>query len=110
MKGRYWTILRLRLRSLVARGAVERDLAKELLFHLDAETESARAKGLSPEDARAAAQKRMGGIAQIEEQCRDMRRTAMFETILKDLKYAFRTLLKAPGFAAILFLTLALSI
>jgi predicted permease len=110
MKGRYWTILRLRLRSLLARGDVERELAKELLFHLDAETEAARERGLSSEDARAAAQRRMGGIAQIGEQCRDMRRTAMLETILKDLKYAFRTLLKAPGFAVILFLTLALSI
>jgi predicted permease len=110
MNGRRWNILRLRLRSLLTRGAVERELAKELRFHLEKEIEAARAKGLSVEDARSAALKKLGGITQIEEECRDMRRTAMFETILQDLKYAIRTLLKTPGFAAILILTLALSI
>ncbi len=54
--------------------------------------------------------KRLGGIAQIQEECRDMRRTAMLETILQDAKYAIRTLLKTPGFTWIMILTLALSI
>ena len=110
MNRRRWSILRLRLRSLLARAAVERELAKELRFHLETEIEAACAKGLSLEAARAAALKRLGGVAQIEEECRDMRRTAMFETTLQDLKYALRTLLKARGFTAILIVTLALSI
>ena len=110
MYGRQWNILRLRFRSLFARTAVERELAKELRFHLEAEIEVARAKGLSCEDARSAALKKLGGITQIEEECRDMRRTVMFETIVQDLKYAVRTLFRTPGFTAILILTLALSI
>jgi predicted permease len=110
MNGRWWNILRLRWRSLFTRGAVERELAKELRFHLEAEIERARAAGLSLNDAQAAARKRLGGLAQIEEECRDTRRTDMFETILQDLKYALRTLFNTPGFTAILILTLGLSI
>ncbi|MEO8370867.1 MAG: ABC transporter permease [Candidatus Solibacter sp.] len=102
--------MRLRLLSLFARSAVERDLAKELRFHLEAEIEAARSEGLSLDAARSAALKSLGGVAQIQEECRDKRRTAMFETTLQDLKYAFRTLLKTPGFTAVLVLTLALSI
>lgn len=48
MHWRRWDVLRLRLRSLFSRGAVERALAKELLFHLEAEIEEYRANGLSP--------------------------------------------------------------
>jgi hypothetical protein len=105
-----WNILRLRFRSLFARSAVERELAKELRFHLEAEIEAGRAKGLSFEDARSAALKKLGGMAQIQEECRDMRRTAMLETLLQDVKYTIRTLLAAPGFTWIMILTLALSI
>ena len=110
MLRRRWNILRLRLRSLCVRGSVERELTRELLFHLEAEIEDGRARGLSPAEAEAAARKKLGGIAQIEEECRDMRRTAMLETILQDVRFAIRHLQKAPGFTWSMVLTLGLSI
>jgi predicted permease len=110
MYRRRWDVLLLRIRSLLARDAVERELAKELRFHLDAEMEEAHAQGLSSEDARSASLKRLGGVAQIQEECRDMRRTAMLETTMQDVKYAMRTLLRTPAFTWILVFTLALSI
>src|SRR3569833_2604727 len=110
MHWRWLDILRMRLRSLFSRGAVDFALEKELRFHLDEEIEAGRAQGLSGEEARVAALKRLGGITQIQEECREMRRTAMIETTLQDLKYAIRTLRRTPGFVWIMILTLALSI
>jgi predicted permease len=110
MYGRGWNILRLRLRSLFARGAVDSSLEKELRLHLEAEIDEYRAKGFSYEEARSMALKRLGGMTQIQEECRDMRRTTMLETILQDVKYAIRTLLRTPAFTWIIIVTLALSI
>ncbi|HEY1217098.1 MAG TPA: ABC transporter permease [Bryobacteraceae bacterium] len=110
MRVRRLEILRLRLRSLFFRRRVERELEKELRFHLEAEIEEHRAGGLSPEQARIAAMRELGGVAQIQEECRDMRRTAVLETLGQDVRYAFRTLRRTPAFTWVIVLTLALSI
>jgi predicted permease len=103
-------ILRLRLRSLFRRGRVERELDKELAFHLARQVEENIARGIPPQEARDAAQRALGGVAQIQEECRDMRRTNFIETLASDLRYAIRSLRRTPAFTAIVVLTLALSI
>ncbi len=103
-------IARLRLRSLFRRSHVERELAKELSFHLARQMEENIARGMSPTEARDAAQRALGGVAQIQEECRDMRRTNHIETLAADLRYAIRSLRRTPSFTAIVVLTLALSI
>jgi predicted permease len=49
-------------------------------------------------------------MAQVQEECRDMRRTGYIENFVRDLQYAARTTLQSPGFAFAIVLTLALSI
>ena len=107
---RLFDILVLRLRSLFGRPRVDQELDRELAFHLDQQVKENIESGMSPDDARAAARRSLGGVSQIQEECRDMRRTNQIETIWNDLRYAIRTLARTPGFTTIIVLTLALSI
>ncbi|PYV20240.1 MAG: hypothetical protein DMG24_23395, partial [Acidobacteria bacterium] len=66
--------LPLRLRSLFRKEHVEKELSDELRFHLGKLTEEYVAKGMTPEEARYAALGELGGVEQIKEECRDMRR------------------------------------
>src|SRR5581483_6209288 len=103
---RWWDVARMRCRSLVRRDRVETDLERELRFHLEQQIDENLARGLPPADARHAALSRLGGVAQIEEECRDMRRTQHIEQIRQDLGYALRALAKAPAFTVVIVLTL----
>ena len=107
---RLYDIALLRLRSLLGRAGVERELDKELWFHFEQQVRENIGKGMSPGDARAAATRSFGGLVQIQEECRDMRRTNQLETIWNDLRYAVRALGRTPGFTVIIVLTLALAI
>ena len=97
---RWFDVVRLRLRSLLRRGAVERELDRELQFHLDQEIEKNVRLGLTPSAARSAALRRLGGIAQIQEECRDMRRTSYIENFVRDLQYAVPDARQSAGIHA----------
>jgi predicted permease len=107
---RWLDIARLRLRSLTRPARLEAELDRELSFHLDRQIEENLVAGTPPAEARQAALRKLGGVAQIQEECRDMRRTDYIENLGRDLRYAIRGLAKNPAFAAIIVLTLALSI
>jgi hypothetical protein len=89
----------LRLRSLFQRDRVEDELDEELRFHVDRLTEEHVARRLTPDAARLAARRAMHGLEQRKEECRDTRRVAFIEDLLRDLRYAARTLRRSPGFA-----------
>ncbi len=109
-KRRWHDVLRMRFRSLLRRDQVERELEKELRFHVEHEIEEGLANGLTPQEARSAAMRKIGGITHVQEECRDMRRTNLIESLGHDLRYGVRMLVKNPGFTVVMVLTLALSI
>jgi predicted permease len=111
MNPRRWLgAMKMRLRSLIRREREDRELDKELHFHLSQQIEENLASGMTPEEARYAASRRLGGAEQIKEECRDMRQTAYLDDLAKDLRYTARALRKSPGFAVAIVLTLGLSI
>ena len=104
-----WT-LRLRLRSLFRHAQVEQDLEDELRFHVDQLTARHVERGLSADDARRTALRTTYGIEAVKDWSRDARRVGWIEDILRDARYALRTLRQKPAFAAIAVVSLAVGI
>ena len=98
------------VRSIVRRSRVEQELDRELRFHLDQQFEENLAAGMAPAEARYAALRRLGGVEQIKEKCRDMRRMNYIENLSQDVQYGLRMLAKSPGLTAILAITMGLGI
>jgi predicted permease len=102
--------LTLRVRALIAPRRVERELHDELTFHLDSETQKHIANGLSPAEARTRALARFGSVPLAADQCRDERGTAVVDSCLRDVLYAFRTFRRAPLAASTIVTTVALGL
>ena len=92
------------------RDALESGLDDEMQFHLDRQTEKNRRAGMSPDEARRQAFVRFGGLERAKESTRDEIRPALLEDSVRDLRYGFRALWRAPAFTAAALATLALGI
>jgi macrolide transport system ATP-binding/permease protein len=107
---RWYYKLPLRLRSLFRKDKAELDLSDELQFHLQNQIDEFVAQGLNLQEARRAALQSLGGVEQVKEECREMRRTNLIENFLQDVRFGFRMLRRSPGFTVLAILCLTLGI
>ena len=103
-------ILLFRLSALVRSRQMDREIDDEITSHLAEATEEYVRQGLSPEEARRAAQRSFGGVTQTKEVYREVRSFMWLEEVPRDVRYALRTLRKSPAFTTTAAATLALAI
>ncbi|HEY7499008.1 MAG TPA: ABC transporter permease, partial [Vicinamibacterales bacterium] len=99
-----------RLLTLVRSGRRARDIDDEIAFHLAMRQAEQERDGLTPEIARRTAARQFGNVTALKEQTRDMWTFPSFESLVQDLRYAVRTLRRAPAFACVAVLVLAIGI
>ncbi len=86
------------------------DLSSSIQEHLDEKIDELMSEGLPRKQAEQRARREFGNVALIEQQSRETWQWPAVESVLFDLKLAFRRLGKHPGFAATVILTLAIGI
>src|SRR5262245_9603980 len=102
--------LKAALQGLLVRSKAERELDEELRYHIEQQTEQNIRLGMNSEEARRDARRAFGGVEQAKERSRDARGVRWLEEMWQDLRYGGRMLVKNPGFALIVVVTLALGI
>src|SRR5580693_8209055 len=99
------------LERIFRRRQVRDELAEELHEHVEEKTEQLmRLENLPRAEARQAALRAFGNLTLLDEQSREVWQWPRLESVLADLKFAFRRLKKSPGFAGTVLLTLAIGI
>src|SRR5690606_32170524 len=99
-----------RLRALVRRPALEREMEEELALHMDLAVEDRVRSGMPIERARASVLQEFGGTDGAREMYREARGTERLERLGRDIRYAVRSLRATPAFSVIVIGTLALGI
>ena len=98
------------LRGLFRRDQVEEELREELDDYLDLLAEQKIAEGMSPHEARRAARLQFGGVDQVTEQVRDVGLSTWLESVVREFRRCFRSLVRNPLFTGLAVLTVALGI
>ena len=99
-----------RLWNVVRRSRLDDDLREELATHLALIEEEEQRRGSTPEQAREAARARFGNALAYRDRALDPLIARWLDDGSKDVRFALRQLRKAPAFAAVAVVSLAVGI
>ncbi len=98
------------IRRIFQRSQAEKSLDKELQFHLDRQIADYIGAGIEPDEARRRARLEFGILDHIKEEVRDTRWETRLENVVRDFRYAARSLRKDRRFTIVAVLALTLGI
>jgi hypothetical protein len=99
-----------RLKNVFHPAALEQEIADEMRDHLERRAADFRQRGISEDEAARQAAWRFGNAMLRREESREIRSWVALDSVLQDLRYGLRLMLRDWGYAATAVLSLALAI
>jgi putative ABC transport system permease protein len=99
-----------RLANTFRSGRLHHDIERELSFHVAERADQLRAEGVSAEEAARRARIQFGNPIVQRERTRDVDISGWVDAMMRNVRYAVRSLTRTPGFTVTVVLTLALGI
>jgi predicted permease len=99
-----------KIRNLLPSKRTDAEMEREIGLHIALLEEEYERRGMTPEEARVAARRTLGGREQVRQMHRDARTILWFDDLLRDVQFGIRMMLRNPALSIVAVLTLAIGI